>query len=126
MDPSVLAGWIAGILVPFVQESVFGAKVSGRAAAWLNVALTFISAAIATWVTGGFATATAAPAFDLLNPSAFFGFWWHLWLPVYGISQVLYSVTTSHAGDTRPGSGPIQAVAAKVQPVLRTGNGEGS
>lgn len=116
----VIAAFLAGLIVPFLQEILFGAKVSGRAAAWLTVATTFIIATIASWATGGFAGATAAPAFDLVDPSAFFGFWWKLWAPVYAVSQFVYGVTTKHSS-APAATGPIQKVAEKVAPVIGTG-----
>lgn len=112
-----IAGAIAGIISPFVQEILFGAKISGRLAGFVAIATTFIVAALATWATGGFATANAAPAFSLLDPSAFFAFWWKLWLPVYGIAQVVYSTTTHQNG-----TGFIQTVSAPVQKALGTGS----
>lgn len=115
----VIAAFIAGLVVPFLQEILFGAKVSGRAASVLTIATTFVIATIASWATGGFAGADAAPAFTFLDPSAFFGFWWQLWAPVYAIAQVVYSVTTKHS-PSPPATGPIQSVAEKVQPVIGT------
>lgn len=115
----IIAAFIAGLVVPFLQEILFGAKVSGRAAGVLTIATTFVIAAIASWATGGFAGATAAPAFSFVDPSAFFAFWWKLWAPVYAIAQVVYGVTTTHP-KSPPATGPIQAVADKVQPVIGT------
>jgi hypothetical protein len=117
----VIAAAIAGFVSPFVQEILFGAKISGRKAGVITIATTFVIATLASWATGGFATAAAAPAFSFLDPSAFFAFWWKLWLPVYAIAQLVYSTTTKHA-DSPPATGPIQAVAEKVQPVIGTGS----
>lgn len=113
-----LAGAVAGVVSPFVQEILFGKKISGRLAGFVAIATTFVIAALATWITGGFAAATASPAFNLIDPSAFFAFWWKLWLPVYGIAQIIYSTTTRQNG-----TGPIQSVAAPVQKAIGTGDG---
>lgn len=119
ISAQVIAAGIAGVVSPFVQEILFGKKISGRAAGFITIAVTFAIAALAAWVTGGFADAQSSPAFSLLDPSAFFAFWWKLWAPVYAIAQVIYSTTTKHA-ESPPASGPIQTVAEKVQPVIGT------
>jgi hypothetical protein len=116
----VIAAFIAGIAAPFIQEAIFGAKITGRAAAWLAAGVAFIIATLAFWVSGGFAGATAAPAFSLLDPSAFFGFWVKVFTPVYAISQLVYGITTKHGSESPPATGPIQSVADKVQPVIGT------
>jgi hypothetical protein len=119
LSAQVIAAFIAGLVVPVVQESIFGAKLTGRAAAWVTVGTTLVIAGLATWVTGGFAGAIGAPAFNLLDPSAFFGFWVRMFTPVYAISQFVYGITTKHA-EHPPATGPIQAIAEKVQPVIGT------
>jgi len=119
ISAQVIAAFLAGLVSPFVQEILFGAKVTGRLAGFVTIATTLVIAALATWVTGGFATAAAAPAFNLLNPRDFFAFWFGVWAPVYAIAQVLYSTTTKHP-TSPPATGPIQAVADKVQPVIGT------
>jgi len=111
----------AGLIAPFVQEILVGKKIGGRTAGLISIGVTFVIATIAYWATGGFATAAAAPAFNLVDPSAFFAFWWKLWLPVYGIAQLVYSTTTKHP-ESPPATGPIQAVAEKVQPVMGIGS----
>jgi hypothetical protein len=116
----VIAAFVAGLVIPFVQEILFGAKVSGRAAVVLTVGTTFVIATVASWMTGGFAGANAAPAFNFIDPSAFFGFWWKLWAPVYVISQFVYGLTTKHGAESPPATGPIQSIADKVQPVIGT------
>jgi hypothetical protein len=116
---SIIAGVIGGAVLPFAQEILVGAKISGRAAAALTLATSFAVATFAFWATGGFGTIIAAPAFDLVNPRAFFEFWLTVWAPVYGISQAVYSLTTKHA-ESPPATGPIQTVADKVQPVIGT------
>lgn len=114
----VIAAFVAGLLAPFVQEILFGAKIHGRAAAWLSMGVTFVVATLAFWVTGGFAGATGAPAFQPLDPSGFFAFWWAVWAPVFAIAKIIHGITTSRStGEAR---GPIQSVAAKVQPVIGT------
>jgi len=117
----VIAAFIAGLVVPFVQEILFGAKISGRIASLVTVGTTLVIATIATWVSGGFAGAVGAPAFDFIDPSAFFGFWvLHVFAPVYGLSQFVYGITTKHGAESPPATGPIQSVAASVQPVIGT------
>jgi hypothetical protein len=116
----VIAAFVAGLIVPFVQEILFGASITGRAAAALTVATTFVIAAAASWVTGGFAGASGVPAFNLIDPSAFFGFWVTLFAPVYALSQFIYGVTTKHS-ESPPASGVIQTVADKVAPAIGTG-----
>jgi hypothetical protein len=115
----IIAAFVAGLVVPFVQEILFGAKVSGRLASVVTVGTTLVIAALATWVSGGFAGATGAPAFNLIDPSAFFGFWVRVFAPVYALSQFIYGVTTKRS-DSPPATGPIQTVAEKVQPVIGT------
>jgi hypothetical protein len=115
-----IAAAVAGIVSPFVQEILFGAKISGRLAGIATIGTTLVIAALASWMTGGFGAAAAAPAFNLIDPSAFFAFWWKLWLPVYAIAQFIYSTTTKHP-QTPSASGPIQSVAEKVQPIIGTG-----
>lgn len=105
----VIAAAIAGVVSPFVQEILFGKNINGRLAGFVSIVITFVIATLATWMSGGFATANAAPAFNLLDPSAFFGFWWKVWAPVYAIAQVIYSTTTHQNG-----TGPIQTVGEKV------------
>lgn len=114
LTAQVIAAAVAGIVAPFIQEIIFGAKVSGRIAGFINVGVTFVIATLAQWVTGGFADADAVPAFSFLDPSAFFAFWIELFTPVYAISQFIYSVTTSHS-KSPPATGPVQSVAEKVQ-----------
>lgn len=117
----VIAALAAGIIAPFLQEILFGAKVQGRAAAWTSMGVTFVIATAATWVTGGFAGAAGVPAFNFLDPSAFFAFWWSLWAPVFAIAKVVHGITTSRSsGEAK---GPIQTVAEKVQPVIGTSPG---
>jgi hypothetical protein len=115
-SPQIIAAFVAGLAVPFVQEVLFGAKVSGRLAAVITMGTTLVIATLASWATGGFGGAVGAPAFNLIDPSAFFGFWWHIWAPVYAIAQIVYTTTTK-----KNGSGPVQAVADKVQPIIGTG-----
>lgn len=114
LNAQIIATAVAGIVAPFVQEILFGAKVSGRIAGFLNLAVVFVIATLAQWATGGFAGAAAVPAFSLIDPSAFFAFWIQLFTPVYAISQFIYSVTTKHP-KSPPAEGPVQAVAEKVQ-----------
>lgn len=116
---NLIAAAIGGALLPFAQEILVGAHITGRAAAWLMVGTSFVVAAAAFWVTGGFAHIVAAPAFNLLDPREFFTFWLGVWAPVYGISQAVYSLTTKH-NDSPPATGPIQSVADKVAPVIGT------
>lgn len=116
-NSQVLSLAIAGIIVPFLQEILFGARVSGRISVLINAGVSFVIAAFATWVTGGFATAAGAPAFTLIDPSEFFKFWWmQVFAPVFGISQFVFNITTKRKpeGET---SGPIQSVADKVTEV---------
>ncbi len=115
----VIAAAIAGVVSPFVQEILFGQKVSGRIATVVTMGTTLVIATIATWATGGFASAVGGPAFNLVDPSAFFGFWWKVWAPVYVISQFVYGITTKHP-TSPPATGPIQTIAEKVQPVIGT------
>ena len=117
----VIAAFVAGFLAPFIQEILFGAKVQGRMAEWVSIVITFVVAALATWATGGFAGAAGSPAFNLLDPSKFFAFWWQLWLPVFTVAKLVHGLTTSHAKGRGVSSGPIQSVAEKVQPVIGTG-----
>lgn len=119
LDAQVIAAAIAGIVIPFVQESIFGAKLSGRLSAVVAIGTTLLIATFAHWVTGGFADADAIPAFSLLDPRAFFGFWIALFTPVYALSQILYSITTKHS-KSPPATGPIQTIAEHVQPVIGT------
>lgn len=114
-----IAGMVGGALLPFVQEILVGARITGRAAAWFTLGASFVIATLAYWATGGFGTIVAVPAFNFINPSAFFAFWLMVWAPVYGISQAVYSLTTKHA-DSPPATGPIQSVADKVAPVIGT------
>ena len=119
-NAQVVAAFIMGLVWPFVQESLIGAKVSGRLSAAITVAATFIVATLAFWATGGFANASSSPAFNLIDPRAFFGFWFGVWSPVYVLSQILYGLTTKHGAESPPATGPIQSVAATVQPVIGT------
>lgn len=119
-EAQVIAAGIVGFVWPFVQESLIGAKVSGRIAAAITIAMTFIVATLTYWITGGFATAAAAPAFNFVNPREFFNFWFGVWGPVYILSQALYSLTTKHS-EAPPATGPIQTVAEKIQPIINTG-----
>lgn len=116
----VIAAFIAGLITPFVQEILFGAHVSGRIATLVSAGTAFVIALGASWVSGGFAGAVGAPAFNLIDPSAFFGFWVHLFAPVYAISQFVYGVTTKRS-DSPAATGPIQSIADAVAPVIHTG-----
>jgi hypothetical protein len=120
-NAQVIAATVAGLIAPFVQEIVFGAKITGRAAAVLAALVSLVLATLAFWATGGFAAAVGAPAFSLVDPSAFFGFWIKVFTPVYAISQLVYGITTKHGEESPPATGPIQTVAEKVQPVIGTG-----
>jgi hypothetical protein len=122
MEPSeVIAAFIAGFAAPFVQEILLGAKVSGRLAAAANVAVTFIVATLAHWMTGGFGDAMTSPAFNLIDPSAFFGYWWAVWAPVFVLSKLTHSALTKYVrGGKGEATGPIQTVAEKVQPIIGT------
>jgi hypothetical protein len=115
----LVAAFIAGLAAPFIQEIIFGNRITGRAAAVLAAGIALVIGAVATWATGGFAGATGAPAFNLLDPSAFFAFWVQLFTPVYAVSQLVYSITTKRS-ESPPATGPIQTVADKVQPVIGT------
>jgi hypothetical protein len=111
----VIAAFVAGFVAPFVQEILMGARVHGRLAATANVAVTFVIATLAHWVTGGFANAVNSPAFSLIDPSAFFGYWWNVWAPVFVLSKIVHGATTSYApGGRGEARGPIQSVAENV------------
>lgn len=114
--PQLIAATVAGILAPFIQEILFGSRVGGRWAVILAAAFAFVLSTLAFWATGGFANATAAPAFNLVNPRDFFEFWFTLIAPVFGISQFVYNITTKRS-DSPPATGPIQSVADKVTEV---------
>lgn len=116
----VIALAIAGIVTPFLQEILLGARVTGRVAVLVNAGFSFVLAFLATWVSGGFGAATGAPAFNLIDPSAFFAFWWiRVLAPVFGISQFIFNVTTKRQPEGVT-TGPIQSVADKVAPVIGT------
>lgn len=121
MEPTqVIAAFLAGFLAPFIQEILFGTKVQGRMAEWVSIGVTFVIATLATWGTGGFASAVSGPAFNLIDPSKFFAFWWQVWAPVFAVAKVVHGITTSHSTKSGEATGPIQSVAAAVQPVIGT------
>jgi hypothetical protein len=118
----VIAAAIAGVVAPFVQEILVGAKVSGRLAVAASLVVTFLIATGAHWATGGFADATSSPAFNLIDPSAFLGYWWDVWAPVFVLSKITHGFLTKYvSGGKGEATGPIQTVAEKVQPVIGTG-----
>lgn len=124
-NPQMFAAIAAGIIAPFLQEIFFGARVSGRIAVALNAAVSFILAAIAFWASGGFRAAVGAPAFDLLDPSAFLAFWWvTVFAPVFGLSQLVFNITTKRQPDIT--SGIIQSTADKVTEVAPAITGGGT
>lgn len=116
----VVAAVIAGFVAPFVQEILLGAKLSGRLAVLASVGVTFVIATFAHWATGGFGGAEAIPAFNTVDPSAFFSFWWKLWTPVFVLSKLVHGTLTTYSKSTGEAKGPIQDVADKVAPVIGT------
>lgn len=113
----VVAGAVAGLVATFFQETVFGGRVTGRAAALLAAAIAFVFGLGTTWATGGLAGAASGPAFDLLDPRAFLGFWGTVFAPVFASSQFFYAITTKRS-DAPPPTGIIQSVAKAIQPVI--------
>jgi hypothetical protein len=118
--PQLIAVALAGFAAPFIQEVLFGARVSGRAASMLAAVIAFVVGTLATWATGGFAGAASAPAFSLLDPREFLGFWATIFTPVYAVSQLFYGITTKHGDEHPPAQGIVQSVAAAVQPMIGT------
>lgn len=120
--PQLIAAALAGLLAPFIQEAIFGARISGRAAVLIAAVIAFVAGTLITWATGGFNGAAAGPAFSLLDPREFLAFWGGIFAPVFAISQLFYGLTTKHSDDeTQPSSsGIVQTVAAKVQPIIGT------
>lgn len=118
----IIAAAIAGVVAPFVQEILIGAKVSGRLAVAANVIITLLIATGAHWLTGGFRDVLGtSPAFDFIDPSAFFGYWWDVWTPVFVLSKLTHGFLTKYvSGGKGEATGPIQTVAEKVQPVIGT------
>jgi len=115
--PQLIAGAVAGFIAPFLQQTLFGGRIKGRAAAVLAAAISFALGTIATWMTGGFSTARSSPLFDPYDPSAFFLFWAGIFTPVYAVSQLVYSITTKRS-EAPPATGIVQDVAKVVQPVI--------
>jgi hypothetical protein len=118
-SPQIIAAFVAGIVAPFVQEILLGAKVSGRLAVAASLLVTFIIATAAHWMTGGFAGIEGIPAFNLIDPSAFFAFWWKVWSPVFVLSKLTHGFLTTYvSGGKGEATGPIQTVAEKTQPII--------
>lgn len=114
MEAQIIAAALAGFASPFIQEILLGPRVSGRMAVLVNAGISFLLAFLATWVSGGFRDAAGAPAFNFVDPSAFFAFWYFRVLaPVFGLSQFVFNITTKRQPDVT--SGPIQSVAERVQ-----------
>jgi hypothetical protein len=90
MDANGIALTLAGLAQPFIQEAILRNRLDGKQAHLATLLVSLILAAIAIWVTGGFAGAGKPPTFSLLDPSPLLAYVAARWAPIYALSQVVY------------------------------------
>ena len=89
-----LALLIAGLVLPFVQEKLVGAKVTGATAVWVNVLASVVIAVAATGMTSGFADVAKDPTLLALKIGA-----------VFALAQLVYNsapATVARVAGTAP------------------------